>query len=134
MSIVQGFDLDHNLDKKVNKAIAFYLNETMALTKSLIIVICSFMVYEQPKVTGSCVANIRIAEHSIDKANRIDDVPTMDAGGNETVPKTTEVRFDNVDKGTVSIGSANVKNNMLNSLMKNVSEEWLVYLEPMQNL
>lgn len=148
-------------------AIAFYLNGTMALTKSLIIVICSFMVYEQLKVAGSCVANMRIAEHSIDKANRIDDVPTMDEGGNDIVPKTTEIRFENVDfayekkkilnnvsviipekkmtaiigpsgsgkttlcsmiarfwdvdKGTVSIGSENVKNYTLNSLMKNVS-------------
>ena len=54
-------------------AITFYLNGSMELTKSLIIVVCSFMVYEQLKVAGSCVANMRIAEHSIDKANKIDD-------------------------------------------------------------
>lgn len=78
-------------------AIAFYLNGSMELTKSLIMVVCSFMVYEQLKVAGSCVANMRIAEHSIDKANKIDDVPIMDEGGKNIVPKTTEIKFENVD-------------------------------------
>lgn len=134
MSVVKAFDLDNNLDKKVDRAIEesfkrneklekamtpyvamqqlvlyvfgvalmfcaiiFYLNGSMELTKSLIMVVCSFMVYEQLKVAGSCVANMRIAEHSIDKANKIDDVPTMDEGGKDIVPKTTEIKFENVD-------------------------------------
>ena len=78
-------------------AITFYLNGSMELTKSLIMVVCSFMVYEQLKVAGSCVANMRIAEHSIDKANKIDDVPIMDEGGKDIVPTSTEIRFENVD-------------------------------------
>ena len=134
MSVVKAFDLDNNLDKKVDRAIEesfkrneklekamtpyvamqqlilyvfgvalmfcaiiFYLNGSMELTKSLIMVVCSFMVYEQLKVAGSCVANMRIAEHSIDKANKIDDVPTMDEGGKDIVPTTTEIKFENVD-------------------------------------
>jgi len=78
-------------------AITFYLNGSMELTKSLIMVVCSFMVYEQLKVAGSCVANMRIAEHSIHKANKIDDVPIMDEGGKDIVPTSTEIRFENVD-------------------------------------
>lgn len=134
MSVVKAFDLDNNMDKKVDRAIEesfkkneklekamtpyvavqqlvlyvfgvalmfcaimFYLNGSMELTKSLIIVVCSFMVYEQLKVAGSCVANMRIAEHSIDKANKIDDVPTMDEGGKDIVPTSTEIKFKNVD-------------------------------------
>ena len=134
MSVVKAFDLDHNLDKKVEKAIdesfrknerleramtpyiamqqlvlyvfgvalmfcsiAFYLNGSMELTDSLIMVVCSFMVYEQLKVAGSCVANMRIAEHSIDKANKIDEVPTMDEGGRDTTPVSMEIQFSNVD-------------------------------------
>ena len=133
MSVVKAFDLDNNLDKKVDRAIEesfkkneklekamtpyvavqqlvlyvfgvalmfcaimFYLNGSMELTKSLIMVVCSFMVYEQLKVAGSCVANMRIAEHSIDKANKIDDVPTMDEGGKDIVPTSTEIKFKNV--------------------------------------
>lgn len=133
MSVVKAFDLDHDLDKKVDRAIeasfekneklekamtpyvamqqlvlyvfgvalmfgsiTFYLNGTMELKKSLIMVICSFLVYEQLKVAGSCVANMRIAEHSIDKANKIDDVPVMDEGGKDIVPASTEICFQNV--------------------------------------
>ena len=55
------------------------------------------MVYEQLKVAGSCVANMRIAEHSIDKANKIDEVPTMDEGGRDTTPVSMEIQFSNVD-------------------------------------
>lgn len=133
MSVVKAFDLDHDLDKKVDRAIeasfekneklekamtpyvamqqlvlyvfgvalmfgaiTFYLNGTMELSKSLIMVICSFLVYEQLKVAGSCVANMRIAEHSIDKANKIDNVPVMDEGGKDIVPASTEICFQNV--------------------------------------
>ena len=134
MSVVKAFDLEHSLDKKVDKAIeesfrknerlekamtpyvamqqlvlnmfsvllmfcaiAFYLDGSMELTNSLIMVVCSFLVYEQLKVAGSCVANMRIAEHSIDKANNIDEVPTMEEGKRETSPASMEIRFSNVD-------------------------------------
>lgn len=134
MSVVKAFDLDRNLDKKVDRAIdesfrknehleramtpyvamqqlvlyvfsvvlmfsavAFYLNGSMELTNSLIMVVCSFLVYEQLKVAGSCVANMRIAEHSIDRANEIDRVPTMDEGGRDIVPASMEIEFSNVD-------------------------------------
>ena len=134
MSVVKAFDLEHSLDKKVDKAIeesfrknerlekamtpyvamqqlvlnmfsvllmfcaiAFYLDGSMELTNSLIMVVCSFLVYEQLKIAGSCVANMRIAEHSIDKANKIDEVPTMEEGKRETSPASMEIRFSNVD-------------------------------------
>ena len=134
MSVVKAFDLNHSLDKKVDRAIeesfrknerlekamtpyvamqqlvlyvfgvllmfcaiAFYLDGSMELTNSLIMVVCSFLVYEQLKVAGSCVANMRIAEHSMDKANKIDEVPTMEEGKRETSPASMEIRFSNVD-------------------------------------
>ena len=134
MSVVKAFDLDNNLDKKVDRAIdesynknnklekavipyvalqqlvlhvfsiimvfsaiTFYVNGTMELANSLIMIISSFIVYEQLKVAGSCVANMRIAEHSIDKANKIDNVPIMDEGGKDIIPTTTDITFTNVD-------------------------------------
>ena len=134
MSVVKAFDLDHSLDKKVDKAIeesfrknerlekamtpyvamqqlvlnmfsvllmfcaiAFYLDGSMELTNSLIMVVCSFLVYEQLKIAGSCVANMRIAEHSIDKANKIDEVPTMEEGKKKLAPASMEICFSNVD-------------------------------------
>lgn len=69
----------------------------MAITKSLMMIIASYMVYEQLKVAGSCVANMRLAEHSIDKANQIDDVPVMLEGTKDTAPDAMEIQFCNVD-------------------------------------
>lgn len=122
MSVVKAFDLEESFRKneRLEKAmtpyvamqqlvlnmfsvllmfcaIAFYLDGSMELTNSLIMVVCSFLVYEQLKVAGSCVANMRIAEHSIDKANKIDEVPTMEEGKRETSPASMEIRFSNVD-------------------------------------
>ena len=134
MSVVKAFDLNRNLDKKVDKAIdesyirneklekamtpyvalqqlvlyvfsvilifvsiALYLNGSMAITKSLMMIIASYMVYEQLKVAGSCVANMRLAEHSIDKANQIDDVPVMLEGTKDTAPDTMEIQFSHVE-------------------------------------
>ena len=78
-------------------AIRFYLGGSMELADSLIMIICSFMVYEQLKVAGSCVANMRIAEHSIDKANKIDDVPVMKEGSVHNNEKPEDIVFENVD-------------------------------------
>lgn len=134
MSVVKAFDLNRNLDKKVDKAIdesyirneklekamtpyvalqqlvlyifsvllifmsiALYLNGSMAITKSLMMIIASYMVYEQLKVAGSCVANMRLAEHSIDKANQIDEVPVMLEGTKDTAPDSMEIQFSHVE-------------------------------------
>ena len=78
-------------------SIVFYLNDSMTLADSLIMIICSFMVYEQLKVAGSCVANMRIAEHSIDKANKIDNVPVMKEGNVRNNSEPENIVFKNVD-------------------------------------
>ena len=78
-------------------SIRFYLSGSMELANSLIMIICSFMVYEQLKVAGSCVANMRIAEHSIDKANKIDDVPVMKEGMVHRNTEPGDIVFEHVD-------------------------------------
>ena len=162
MSVVKAFDLDHSLDKKVDKAIeesfrknerlekamtpyvamqqlvlnmfsvllmfcaiAFYLDGSMELTNSLIMVVCSFLVYEQLKVAGSCVANMRIAEHSIDKANKIDEVPTMEEGKRETSPASMVIRFSNVD-------FAYEKKKILNHVSFTIPEKKMTHRRPVR--
>ena len=77
-------------------SIFFYLQGSMELTKSLIMIVCSYMVYEQLKVAGSCVANMRLAEHSIDKADQIEQVPIMPEGRQKKAPGSMEITFENV--------------------------------------
>ncbi|WP_353096139.1 ABC transporter ATP-binding protein [Tissierella praeacuta] len=77
-------------------SIYFYLNGSLSLVYCLMMMIASFMVYEQLKIAGSCMANLRITENSINHANEIDDVPVMDEKGWDIIPKTHDIRFDNV--------------------------------------
>ena len=78
-------------------AIAFYLGGTLPLPETFMVMVCSFLVYEQLKVAGSAVANLRIAETSMDKANAIEQVPVMAEGSCETVDKRGKICFDHVD-------------------------------------
>ena len=78
-------------------AIAFYLGGSLPLPEAFMVIVCSFLVYEQLKVAGSAVANLRIAETSMDKANAIEQVPVMEEGSCQTVPQQAEIRFDHVD-------------------------------------
>ena len=78
-------------------SIWLYLNGSMDLPNALSMIICSFMVYEQLKVSGSCVANMRVAENSIDKANEIEDVPVMSEGTKIAHLQDADITFEHVD-------------------------------------
>lgn len=78
-------------------SIVFYLNGSLSLVYCLMMMIASFMVYEQLKIAGSSMANLRITENSITRANEIDEVPVMDEKGKNIVPKTHDIHFDHVN-------------------------------------
>lgn len=75
-------------------AISLHLVGEIPIAKCMMMIISSFLVFEQLKVAGSCVANMRIAEHSIDKANEIDQVPQMVEG--TKVIDGTDITLENV--------------------------------------
>ena len=54
------------------------------------------MVYEQLKIAGSSMANLRITENSINRANEIDDVPVMDEKGRTITPDSHNIQFHDV--------------------------------------
>lgn len=78
-------------------SVSFYLNGTLSLVYCLMMMVSSFMVFEQLKIAGSSMANLRITESSIDRANEIDAVPVMDDRGREIVPQTHDIRLESVD-------------------------------------
>ena len=78
-------------------SITFYLNGTLSLVYCLMMMVASFMVFEQLKTAGSSMANLRITESSINKANGIDNVPVMDISGKDIVLKKHDIKFENVD-------------------------------------
>lgn len=78
-------------------SISFYLNGTFSLVYCLMMMVSSFMVFEQLKTAGSSMANLRITESSINRANEIDSVPVMDDHGRKIVPQTHNIELESVD-------------------------------------
>lgn len=77
-------------------SVIFCLDGSMELQNALMMMVASFLVFEQLKVAGSCVANLRLTEHSIDRANEMEDVPVMEEGKESTAPGSTEITFRDV--------------------------------------
>lgn len=78
-------------------SISFYLNGTLSLVYCLMMMVSSFMVFEQLMTAGSSMANLRITESSINRANEIDSVPVMDDHGRKIVPETHDIELESVD-------------------------------------
>ena len=78
-------------------SISFYLNGTLSLVYCLMMMVSSFMVFKQLKTAGSSMANLRITESSINRANEIDSVPVMDDHGRKIVPETHDIELESVD-------------------------------------
>ena len=74
-----------------------YKNGSMELANAVMMFVAAFMVFEQMKSAGISIATLRIAESSIDKANETDNVPVMDEGGRDIVPKNCDISFRDVD-------------------------------------
>lgn len=65
-------------------SIFFYLNGTMLLTNSTVMLICSFMLFSAMESGGNYSALLRIIDIAVKKAEAILAVPTMDIEGNST--------------------------------------------------
>ena len=75
-------------------SIYFWLNGSLSLAYGVILVIASFMVFNDLENAGN-MASLLAA--SMDTANSIDDTPVMDEKGADVVPASSEIIFDNVD-------------------------------------
>lgn len=80
-------------------SITLYLRNQLELVKCLMMLISSFMVFEQLKVMGSGTAVLRITETSIDQANELDQVPVMEEGTKPIGSDHLSIEFKNVSFG-----------------------------------
>ena len=67
-------------------AIVFYFSGTMALTNCLLMLICSFILFEQLDSAGSFSSLFRSIDIGVDKASAILNVEPMDIDGEELTP------------------------------------------------
>lgn len=77
-------------------SILLHLNENMSLVYCLMMIVSSFMVFDQIEVAGRGATILRLTEASIDRANEIENVPTIDEAGKDLTPKNHNISFKNV--------------------------------------
>ena len=78
-------------------AIVFYFGGTMELTNCLLMLICSFILFEQLDSAGSFSALFRSIDIGVDKANAILRVEPMDIDGAELSPEREDISLRHVD-------------------------------------
>ncbi len=67
-------------------SLCFYTDGSMSLLNCIMMVICSFLVTEGLEKAGTYSGLIRIVDVSVDKANKILNLPAMDISGEEIEP------------------------------------------------
>ena len=78
-------------------SIYFWLNGSLSLAYGVILVVASFMVFNDLENAGNMASLLQMLATSMDMANSIDDTPVMDEKGADVVPASSEIIFDNVD-------------------------------------
>ena len=78
-------------------SIYFWLNGSLSLAYGVILVIASFMVFNDLENAGNMASLLQMLAASMDTANSIDDTPVMDEKGADVVQASSEIVFDNVD-------------------------------------
>ena len=77
-------------------SIWFYLNGSMELSTTLVMLISSFMIYEQLDTSGNYSALLRVIENCVDQASEILKMPKMDIDGEEIIPKHHSIELKHV--------------------------------------
>lgn len=78
-------------------AIVFYFGGTMELTNCLLMLLCSFILFEQLDSAGSFSSLFRSIDIGVDKANAILTVEPMDIDGEELTPAQKDIALRHVD-------------------------------------
>ena len=78
-------------------AIAFYFGGTMELSNCLLMLICSFILFEQLDSAGSFSSLFRSIDIGVDKANAILNVKPMDIDGEDITPEHEDIVLTDVD-------------------------------------
>lgn len=78
-------------------AILLWQGGTMTLAKALMVLVMSFMVFNQIKAFGMGVSMLRMAAASIDRTVETEQMPKMDEHGKAIAPAKHDIVFDHVD-------------------------------------
>ncbi len=77
-------------------SLVFYKNGAMELPMCILMLIVSFMIYQELESAGNMSDNLQMLAASMDKADEIDKTPVMDIDGKDLTAKNGQVVFENV--------------------------------------
>ncbi|MCR4716519.1 MAG: ABC transporter ATP-binding protein/permease [Lachnospiraceae bacterium] len=77
-------------------SIYFYLNDTMSLLYTIMMIISSFMVYESLDLMGGFSALLRNVNISISLVNEVLSLPPMDINGEEIKPNSLDIELKDI--------------------------------------
>lgn len=78
-------------------SIYFYLNGTMTLINCILMMICSFIIYNELEIAGSFSALLRVMDMSVDRVKTVFETPIMDIDGSDITPKNYDIEFNKVN-------------------------------------
>ena len=77
-------------------SILFYLNGSMGLVYTIVMLLCSFMVFESLDAAGTYTALLKIIGKGVDLANEILEVEQMDIDGETIKPENRDIHLEHV--------------------------------------
>ena len=78
-------------------AVYFHFQGTMNLTNCLLMLICSFILFEQLDSAGSFSALFRSIDIGVDKVNKILEIPSMETEGKIIIPEHYDIDMKNIE-------------------------------------
>ncbi len=78
-------------------AIRLWAVGSMSLPNALMVLVMSFLVFNQIKAFGMGVSMLRLAAAAIDRTVETEDMPRMDENGRELTPEKHDIVFDHVN-------------------------------------
>lgn len=78
-------------------AVLMWINNSMSLANTLMVLVMSFLVFNQIKAFGMGVSMLRLAAAAIDRTVKTEDMPRMDENGKALNPQSHDIVFDHVN-------------------------------------
>ena len=77
-------------------SIYFYLTGTMELVYTIVMLLCSFMIFESLDAAGTYTALLKVIGKGVDMANEILSIEQMDTDGADIVPENRDIHLEHV--------------------------------------
>lgn len=78
-------------------AVLMCINNSMSLANTLMVLVMSFLVFNQIKAFGMGVSMLRLAAAAIDRTVKTEDMPRMDENGKALNPESHDIVFNHVN-------------------------------------